>query len=94
MRDGEYLTMAYFKFDKLFCFRYMCVVSCMISAGRVCPPVDNPSADSQETTVERPTAGPNSVTQPQQSLRVLHHSGIVPLRGQDVLILGHDTGVW
>ena len=38
MRDGEYLTMAYFKFDKMFCFRYMCVVSCMISAGRVCPP--------------------------------------------------------
>ena len=67
MRDGEYLTMAYFKFDKMFCFRYMGVVSCMISAGRVCPPVDNPSAVSQETTADRPTAGPNSVTQPQQS---------------------------
>ena len=57
MRDGEYLTMAYFKLDKMFCFRYRCVVSCMISAGRVCPPVDNLAAVSQETTAAQAHRG-------------------------------------
>ena len=38
MRDGEFLMMAYFKLDKMFCFRYRCVVSSLISAGSVCQP--------------------------------------------------------
>ena len=38
MRDGEFLMMAYLKLDKMFCFRYRCVVSSLISAGSVCQP--------------------------------------------------------
>ena len=40
-----------------------------ISAGSVCPPVDNPLAVCQETTAGRPTAGPLRWTQPQLSFR-------------------------